>query len=317
MPDVSVLMSVFNGEKYLAESIESILAQTYSKFEFVIVDDGSSDSTRDIVTSYAAADPRIVPVLLKQNVGLAAALNKGLEVAKADYVARMDCDDRALPDRLGMQLQHLKVHDLDLVGSRVYRIDEKGKRFGTKNLPTDPNQIARILPKRNCFIHPSVMAKKSLIESAGGYSEGFLNAQDYDLWLRIFPHCKFGNLSEYLLEYRYHSHKSNEKMDVFKQTYFSVLAALSHLARRYGVDIPSHLFALSGLSEWITHLHQQRMTDDDIKYLQFHTFRYIKNCSTKDSAPVKLRALKSEYLTLQYRLKLYLLSAKARVQAKL
>lgn len=311
MPDISVLMSVFNGQKYLADAIESILAQTHSRFEFIIVDDGSRDVSREIILKYAATDSRIVPVLLECNAGLAAALNKGLAMAKADVIARMDCDDRALPHRLATQLKHMNDLSLDLVGSLVYRIDDKGKRFGVKKLPTDFKEIEKILPKKNCFIHPSVIFKKRLIDRVGGYSEGFLNSQDYDLWLRILPEYKLGNVPEYLLEYRYHSYKSVEKMDVYKQTYFSVLAALSFLARRYNQDTPKELFLLDGLSDWINSLYRRNLSQIDTDRLHFHAFRYLKNCSSNEHDGAHAMILKNENLAFRYRTKLYFDSLKA------
>ncbi|RLA87462.1 MAG: hypothetical protein DRG40_00235 [Deltaproteobacteria bacterium] len=207
-PKVSVLMSVYNGERYLREAIESILNQTFTDFEFIIIDDGSTDSTPKILTSYASKDNRIRLIRIEKNLGIAAALNKGLEVASGKYIARMDADDISLPNRLSMQLDYMeKNSSCSVVATRIALIDNKGNIIGywREDIKTTQYyEIRNFLPRKNCIAHPTVMIKTAIAKKYT-YNENQPYAQDYDLWLRL---CSNGEriekINEVLLYHRIH-----------------------------------------------------------------------------------------------------------------
>jgi glycosyltransferase involved in cell wall biosynthesis len=205
-PNVSVLMSVYNGEKFLREAVDSILAQTYTDFEFVIINDGSKDSTAEILASYS--DPRL-KILNIENLGLPAALNYGLEHCSADLVMRMDADDVAYPHRFAAQLADWeKAGQPDVFGSGADYIDEDGRDLWSFTVPLDDASIkAAILLKGGvmAIMHPTLLLRKEAVLACGAYDPYFKNGQDYDLWLRMTAHCRFGNSPQRLLRYRFQS----------------------------------------------------------------------------------------------------------------
>lgn len=196
-------MSVYNGERYLREAIESILGQTFKDFEFIIIDDGSTDSSKDIILYYK--DPRIRLIENKKNICLTKSLNKGIKAAQGEYIARMDADDISLPKRLKKQIDFLDEHkDVGVLGTTFYHIDNEGKIIFTKIVPLKNDIIQKELLKKNCFAHGSIMMRKDILEKVGGYREQIKYSQDYDLFLRIAKHCKMANLEEALYKWRLH-----------------------------------------------------------------------------------------------------------------
>lgn len=200
-PRISVVMSVYNGEKYLEEAIQSILRQTYQDFEFIIVNDCSTDKTSEILKSFK--DSRIKVINNPENMGLTKSLNKGVKNAKGKYIARMDADDISLPHRFETQIKFLEENpEYALVGSSFYQIDDTGKTvFWTKVLIRDA-EIRRDLKRQNWFGHGSVLIRKSAFIECNGYDEDFKYAQDYDLWLRISERFKIANIEEPLYCWR-------------------------------------------------------------------------------------------------------------------
>ena len=205
-PMISVIMPVYNGEKYLIEAIESILNQTYKDFEFIILNDGSTDKTEEIILSYQ--DPRIVYVKNDENLQIVETLNKGIELAKGKYIARMDADDISLPDRFEKQINIFKKQSyIGAVFATVILIDTTGEIL--QNWEADQNciehtQFAKILPKMNCFAHPSLMIDASLLKEYQ-YNVFPKYAEDYNLWLRLFSDgVKFYKINEPLVYYRIH-----------------------------------------------------------------------------------------------------------------
>ena len=199
---VSVLMAVYNGERYLRQSVESILNQTYSDFEFIILDDGSNDSTLSILNEYAPRDRRMVLVRNETNIGLARSLNLGLELAQGEYIARMDADDISMPERLAVQVAYLETHsDIGVLGSKAYFVDDE---MSTINYPENPDYLKWCLCFYNPIAHPSVMYRHSLIDSVGGYNEEYQFAQDYELWGRLSGITKLSNFQQVLVQMRKH-----------------------------------------------------------------------------------------------------------------
>lgn len=199
---VSVVVSVYNGEKYLREAVDSILGQTFRDFEFIIVDDGSTDRTWAILQSYNA--PRIVLLRNQENIGLTRSLNKGLAAARGEYIARMDADDVSLPERLEKQVAYLDAHsEVGLLGTWIEIIGERGERLSVLRRPIEPPLITWSLLFDNCLAHSTVMYRRSLVGKLGGYNPSRY-AQDYDLWSRMSFETQIVNLPEVLVRWRSH-----------------------------------------------------------------------------------------------------------------
>lgn len=204
-PAISVAMSVFNGERFLALAIESVLAQDFGDFEFLILDDGSTDGSTDIVRRYAQADSRIRPIL-RENRGLVASLNEMIEAARAPIIARMDADDICRPDRFGKQIGFLADNpDYGVVGSWSEDIGENGEelvRSGADHPETHEDLIAAIEVGGQLICHPAAMYRREVVRSVGGYHAAFRHCEDLDLWLRLSSVTRLGNIPERLLRYR-------------------------------------------------------------------------------------------------------------------
>jgi hypothetical protein len=201
-PRISVVMPVRNGGRYLEPAIDSILGQTFGDFEFVIVNDGSTDATPEVLRRYQAADPR-VRVFHQEKAGLVASLNRGCGHARAAYIARMDADDVAFPERFARQVEFLEVHPaVAVVGSAVVRIDGTGREIKRNICPTTHAAIVEALREYTCFTHPSVMLRAEALAAVGGYRPAYGPAEDYDLWLRLSERYELANLPDPLLYYR-------------------------------------------------------------------------------------------------------------------
>ena len=208
---LSVLLPVFNGQRFLREAIESILHQSYETFELIVVDDGSKDDSAAIVLSYG--DRRIRLLSNENNIGLIASLNRGIDESYGEYIARMDADDRSGPERFAKQIEFLDRNpSVAMVGTWGRCIDSNGQVFDDIQLPVEPLRIEDSLLSGNCFIHTSVMFRRSLVREAGNYSEEAVFAEDYDLWLRLSEKYPLANIGEFLVEYRIHEDQLSLKM---------------------------------------------------------------------------------------------------------
>lgn len=206
VPAISVLMSVRNTAPYLAAAIRSVLEQTFDDFEFLIVNDGSTDGSGEIIADHARRDPRI-RVLEGPGRGISVALNIGLEHARAALVARMDGDDLCLPTRLEKQCAFMQSHpEHVLVGCRCILIDPQGRPICEKpDTPADHEQIdALLLQTRWPIVHPSVMMRADAVARVGRYLERYLTVEDHDLFLKLAEIGKLANLPEVLMLYRQH-----------------------------------------------------------------------------------------------------------------
>lgn len=201
-PLVSVVMSVYNSQAYLKEAIDSVLSQSYSNFEFIIINDGSTDNSLSIIKSYN--DKRIVFINNDCNKGLIYSLNKGIEVAKGEFIARMDSDDVSLPDRLSLQVkQFLSNPSAVIVGSDYFLLNGN-KQMYIKNINDSDYQKA-VLLFTPCFCHPTVMIKNVFKENYIQYNSNFIHAEDYKLWTDLYSFGDFMNVNKPLLKYRHHS----------------------------------------------------------------------------------------------------------------
>lgn len=202
-PLISVVMPVYNIQEFVAEAVQSVLSQTVADFEFIILDDGSTDDTLNIISKFS--DPRII-LVRGQRLGLVEQLNQGLSIAKAPIVARMDGDDIAHPKRFEMQCELLKSHrDVGVVSSAYEEIDAKGKGIITRWLPESDVEIRAAMPRYCAICHSSAMFRKNLIDRYGGYDKQYFPAEDFELWVRLFPHVKFMNVPKPLVKKRLHS----------------------------------------------------------------------------------------------------------------
>jgi glycosyltransferase involved in cell wall biosynthesis len=203
-PEVSVVMSVYNGERYLQEAVRSILDQSFTDFEFIIVNDGSTDHTVSILTSFD--DNRIRLVHNPENLGLTISLNRGIALAQGEFIARMDADDISLPPRLETQIRYLRSHpDVGVVGTGKQEIDQDGCYLGKVWIPpTSSGYMGWRLIWGNPIVHSSVMIRKGCLVSVGLYDIGKRTAQDYDLWIRLSAITRISNMKQVLILYRRH-----------------------------------------------------------------------------------------------------------------
>ena len=195
-------MSVYNGERFLVECIDSIVNQTFTNFEFIIINDGSTDGTGAILERYAQVDDRIF-VHNQENQGLTASLNTGCKLARGEYIARMDGDDISFPDRLAKQVHYMETHpEIGILGTWIEYIGENGERYGQWHTPTQPVLIGWSLIFGTCLAHPTVIMRSDVLESLQYYRPEALHVEDYDLWTRASFSTKLANLPEVLLQRR-------------------------------------------------------------------------------------------------------------------
>lgn len=207
-------MSVYNGEKYLRYAIESILNQTYTNFEFLIINDGSSDATEEIILSYN--DDRIRYIKNEQNLKLISSLNKGLDLANGKYIARMDADDVSMPERLEKQVEFMERNlDLGVLGSWVQTLGlEKDREI---HFNSGHEQIRFELFLHNYLHHPTVMMRSDILKKYNIKYEQFLHAEDYALWIKLSNYTKIDILPEILLTYRLHGNNISETQVEFQK----------------------------------------------------------------------------------------------------
>lgn len=265
-PALSVAMSVYNGARFLAPAIESVLAQDFADFEFLILDDGSSDDSPALIRQFASQDPRIKPIL-RENRGLIASLNEMLDRATAPIVARMDADDICRPTRFSRQMEFLSSNpDYGVVGTWAEDIDENGLPYPVrvKDHPVNHEAFLRSIESSEPLIcHPAAMFRRNLVRSVGGYHAAFKHCEDYDLWLRLASVTKLGNVPERLIRYRHYENQVSSRHATEQQ----IGAAVAYLAwqeRKAGRPDPTamldrlpkighldSLFEREGVDHWV------------------------------------------------------------------
>jgi len=211
-PVVSVLMTVYNGEKYIVEAVDSILNQTYTDLEFIVIDDGSTDNTANILRDLAANDPRL-KVYTEKNRGIARSMNHALRLAKGEFVAKMDADDVSLPKRLEVQVKYLREHpEVVGLGSAWEVIDDAGRLLTALHPPTDDQNVqAELLKGHGAITHACGLMRREELIAAGSYDETFDVAEDLDMWLRLGERGKLENLPQVLVQYRIHNSSVSEQ----------------------------------------------------------------------------------------------------------
>jgi len=211
MPKISVLMSVNNGERYLKQSIDSIINQTFSDFEFIIINDGSNDDSLNIIKSYN--DNRIKLINNKKRLGLTKSLNIGLKSCKSAIIARMDADDICKKDRFEKQYNYLTVNkDISVLGGQAISIDHNGNKLNPNHYYPLSNQLIKWqLFNEVPFCHPSTFIRKDVFNNLGSFNENYEYAQDYEFWKRmVHGKYKFANLKQEIIYYRKHFNKDGD-----------------------------------------------------------------------------------------------------------
>jgi glycosyltransferase involved in cell wall biosynthesis len=287
-PRVSVVMAVYNGASTVGESVDSILTQSFTDFEFLIINDGSTDDSLGILN--AIRDPRIRILQNEENLGLAASLNRGLDAATGGFIARMDADDIALPTRFAAQVAYLGANPaVHVLGSAI-------ETFPSKELisyPTAPEAATAALLFRSALAHPAVMfRKKPFADLKLRYEPEFKYAQDYALWLTaLTKHLRFANLPDVHLRYRLHDNQLSASMDKMQaegtvlRTRFlqwfvpnvteSELALHDRLSRNFLLPTPEFLTAATAWLEKLARTNESRQTFPHEGLLRALTGRYI------------------------------------------
>ena len=270
-PKVSVLMSVYNGADFLDESIESILKQTFNDFEFIIIDDGSTDESYEIIQSYANKNRQIVVIQNKNRIHLTKSLNNGLKIAKGKYIARQDADDISLPERLQTQITYMENNeDIGILGTSVELIDVKSKNIRTIKGQSNTNFLKWHLLLSNPLIHSSVMLRSELITSNGGYDNTFIKSQDYALWSKLSKISKITQLPNVLVKRRI-------KYTSFETEQFNTSVGIMH----------------SNIKTFL----QKNIPLHHCKLLRFIKYSPLKNREEYNIAFTLLLELKNAYLT--------------------
>lgn len=225
-PFVSIVMSAYNSEKYIAEAIESMLNQTYKSFEFIIIDDGSTDNSLKIIKNYQRSDSRII-VISRENRGLPYSLNEGIKKAQGKYIIRMDADDISMPERLEVQVMFMESSpEVGVCGSATI-VFGQSKEERLWNLTQNDSRLKTELLFSSVFAHPSVIIRRNvMIEHKLFYNESFLQAQDFELWSRMASCTKFCNLQSALLKYRISDNSTTTKADKDIEKRYEVIKSI-------------------------------------------------------------------------------------------
>ncbi|HAH30738.1 MAG TPA: hypothetical protein DCL44_00305 [Elusimicrobia bacterium] len=240
VPEVSALMSCYNGGRWLCEAIDSVLSQTFRDFEFIVVNDGSTDNTWEIIQSYRARDERIVAIS-KKNTGLADSLNTGIARARGSWIARVDQDDICEPVRLEKQLTFVRAHPgVALLGSGFTEINEGGVIITEHRYPSSHDAlVGRLERLQGFFPHSSAFYLTDAARKAGGYNTRITRADDWRLWLELSLKGKLACLKEPLVRIRKHSGQMSLDNNGARQYCDAAAATVCHLLRKGGHEDPS------------------------------------------------------------------------------
>jgi glycosyltransferase involved in cell wall biosynthesis len=239
-PPISIVMPVYNGEEFLNQAVESILSQSFTDFEFVIVNDGSVDRTSKILHSYK--DPRII-LIEGEKKGFSASLNEGISKSSGKYIARMDSDDISVINRLQLQFEFMEEHkEVGILGGQIILIDENGFDVGKKINPTSFENIRRVIEIKCPVFHPTYYVRSAVYECLQGYRD-FTVAEDYDFLFRALEKgFVINNLSEIVLKYRMRK-KSMSKSNLQQTLFVTSCIKKMHKLRLKGKDSDNKIFA--------------------------------------------------------------------------
>lgn len=211
-PLISVIMPAHNAQKYISSAIESILNQTFKKFELIIINDSSTDKTLDIIKSFSKKDSRVKIVNNDTRLDIARSLNKGISFAKSNIIARMDADDIAFSNRLELQYKLISSSkNIAVVGANIVIMDTAENKIATRSYPDSSGKLKDCLFKYSPFAHPVVMFKKNMFEEVGRYNPKYSPTEDLDLWFRLGIKYEFESIPESLLKYRLYEKSSSHR----------------------------------------------------------------------------------------------------------
>lgn len=238
VPLVTVLMPAFNAGRFVSEAVQSILDQDLQDFELIIINDGSTDSSAEVFSQFVARDPRI-RIIEQENRGFVASLNRGIGLAAAPIIARMDADDICLPGRLSAQLEHLYEHsEVVAVGGYIRIINEDGRFVRSKHYPLKAPEISRYMEHASPVAHPAVMYRADVVRRVGGYRAALFPADDYDLWLRLRDAgYEIENIPREVLAYRQHASSVSFRFRT-QQAIAAAVASRASRMRRAGLLDP-------------------------------------------------------------------------------
>ncbi|HEY2054160.1 MAG TPA: glycosyltransferase [Solirubrobacterales bacterium] len=209
MPTVSVIMAVYNGERFIREAIDSVLDEDHCDLELVVLDDGSTDATPRILADYVSRDDRIV-VHREKGENLAQALNRACRLSRGRLLARIDADDVSLPGRLAAQVNFMDAHpDVVLLGGQALLVNDSGEEFGTATYPLRDVDLRERLLATSPFVHSAIMMRRDAFEAVGGYRDNLPHAEDLDLWLRLSERGDVANLPDAVVKYRIHGEQQS------------------------------------------------------------------------------------------------------------
>jgi glycosyltransferase involved in cell wall biosynthesis len=284
-PEVSVLMSCYNGARWLHEAIDSVLAQTFEDFEFILVDDGSTDETWNIIQSYRDQDQRMVAIS-KKNTGLADSLNLGIARARGAWIARLDADDLCEPTRIEEQLDFVRNHaDVVLLGAGFIEIDEQGRSMKKHLYPLRHRELVRHLERlQRFFPHSSALFRRRIAQDAGCYNHLFRKSQDWDLWLRLAERGRIASLENCLVVVRKHSEQISNSATGTSQLAYGTAASACHFLRIRGYPDPS-------------------TSNDDTTWQEF--IAWLETRMIEEGTPIRHKAwvdARTEYFAIENRL---------------
>lgn len=285
MCKVSVVMSVYNGEKYIRETIESVLSQTFTDFEFIILDNGSSDKSSDIINSYK--DDRIKFIQNEKNLGLAESLNKGLMISQGEYIARIDADDVCYPDRFEKQVRYLDIYqDICLCSGRYTTL------IGTKDIKTrvseglNPSQMRFIQFFINQVSHSTVMMRKDMLNKYNlNYNVDYPGAQDYGLWMEMIRYKEIVILKDNLIKYRIHDTNYSKNIKMMKDD----VCRIQEKAFRF-INLPENKKSLLNKAN-----HGALISYDEITELGELLIKYYLQCGLELDDVVSRNLLETAY----------------------
>jgi hypothetical protein len=251
-PRVSVVMPACNAERYLREAVESILAQTFDDFEFVVVDDGSTDRTWTLLRSYR--DARMRCCRNDENAGVTRSLNRGVAAARGDYIARQDADDVSRPSRLETQVAYLEAHpEVGILGSAYQVIDAEGRPRGLGRPPESDTEIRWQTLFHSAFCHSAVMLRREALAGIKGpYDEAAVYAEDYDLWAKLVRRTKAANLPQLLVRHRVHGNSIGSTRR--QEQYCSATGVAARQIRELLPDYSLTECDIAALRGWYAHL---------------------------------------------------------------
>lgn len=276
---ISVVMSAYNSERFIAESISSILNQTYEDWELILINDASSDNTLEIITRLSREDPRIKVIDNAKNLGLTVSLNVGIKNSRGEFIARLDSDDLAEPSRLETQLEYLHIHaDVGLVGSGAYLVNSFGNQIGYMNVMSQQYYVNKFVTRLNPFIHSSILMRRKALDDVGFYREKFRYSQDYDLILRLYDKYKLSNIPLPLIRWRVSTGSLTMKHHTLQRVYADIARELALERRTSGHDSYNSI-DFNSLIEEMKIRNQGRYLCDRAVYDLMFNKKYREGCT--------------------------------------